>query len=400
MNQNARNTLIKSRVNMLLKHPFWGPLAARLQLEEADDWLTTLATDGRKFYYNSEFVSKMSDGENVFGFGHEIGHIIFEHLGRKGDRDPGLWNMAGDYIINNMLIREQVGTPITTVPILADRKYEGKTADEVYDDLFSNATKVEATLDEHLDMDGKGNGSAPSRVKEGKGQPQFKPMTEEEKKQLRNEWRDAVLNAAKSAGNQTPAEVKRLIKQLTEPVMDIKDLLRIQFSGSLKHDFSWMRPNRKGWHMSAVLPGHPPGEELDIVVALDASGSIDDVMVTDFLSMVQGALDEFASYRVRVITFDTRVYNEDTFTSDDGRSLGEYEVYGGGGTEFMCVWNWMEENDIQPHQLVMFTDGYPWGSWGDPNYCDTLFVVHGSNEIQAPFGITANYVPPAQKRAA
>ena len=25
----------------------------------------------------------------------------------------------------------------------------------------------------------------------------------------------------------------------------------------------------------------------------------------------------------------------------------------------------------------MFTDGYPWDSWGDENYCDTLFIVHG-----------------------
>jgi hypothetical protein len=54
----------------------------------------------------------------------------------------------------------------------------------------------------------------------------------------------------------------------------------------------------------------------------------------------------------------------------------------------------MKQNDVQPHQLVVFTDGYPFGSWGDPDYCDTLFVVHGSNTITAPFGITANYVPP------
>jgi hypothetical protein len=53
----------------------------------------------------------------------------------------------------------------------------------------------------------------------------------------------------------------------------------------------------------------------------------------------------------------------------------------------------MKDNEVHPHQLVMFTDGYPGGSWGDPDYCDTLFVVHGSRDITAPFGITANYVP-------
>jgi predicted metal-dependent peptidase len=398
---NARDKLVKSRVAMLLKYPFWGPLAARLKLEEVE-WCKTIATDGRKFYYNADFVSKLSDGEMIFGFGHELGHIIFDHMTRRGDKDPQVWNMAGDYVINNMLIRESVGTAITTVPILTDRKYEGKTADEVYDDLMANAVKIQMPFDEHLDMEGDGEGDSQDgdgNPTDGKGKPKFKKLSEEERKALRDEWREAVIQAAKNAGaGNVPGAIQRLVKDITAPVMDIKDLLRIQFSGSVKSDYTWMRPNRKAWHTGAVLPGQLPGEELDIVVALDASGSIDEGMLIDFLGMVQGALDQFTSYKVRVITFDTDVYNEDSFTGDDGRNMGEYQVTGGGGTSFECVWQWMKDNEIQPHQLVMFTDGYPFGSWGDPDYCDTLFVVHGSKDITAPFGITANYVPPARTR--
>jgi len=394
----AKDRLIKSRVAMLLKYPFWGPLAARLKLEEVE-WCKTIATDGRKFYYNKDFVQKLSDGELIFGFAHELGHIIFEHMTRRGSRSPQVWNMAGDFVINNMLIRESVGTRITAVEILADRKYEGKTADEVYDDLMANATIIKMPFDEHLDMDGEGDGSGEGEGKDGdkdgKGRPKFKKLSEEEKKALRDEWREATIQAAKNAGaGNTPLDIERMVKDITAPVMDLKDLLRIQFSGSVKSDYTWMRPNRKAWHTGAIMPGQLPGEELDIVVALDASGSIDDRMLSDFLGMVQGSLDQFTSYKVRVVTFDTDVYNEDTFTGDDGRSMGEYNIQGGGGTSFECVWHWMKENDIQPHQLVFFTDGYPFGSWGDPDYCDTLFVVHGSNTITAPFGITANYVPP------
>lgn len=397
---NARDKLVKSRVAMLLKYPFWGPLAARLKLEEVE-WCKTIATDGRKFYYNAEFVSKLSDGEMIFGFGHELGHIIFDHMTRRGDREPQVWNMAGDFVINNMLIRESVGTAITTVPILADRKYEGMTADEVYDDLMKNATVIKMTLDDHLEMDGDGDegdddsdGNGNGGNKDGKGKPKFKKLSEEERKALRDEWREAVIQAAKNAGaGNIPAAIQRLVKDITAPVMDLRDLLRIQFCGSVKSDYTWMRPNRKAWHTGAVLPGQLPGEELDIVVALDASGSIDEGMLKDFLGMVQGALDQFTSYNVRVITFDTDVYNEDTFTGDDGRSMAEYDITGGGGTSFECIWQWMKDNEVQPHQLVVFTDGYPFGSWGDPDYCDTLFVVHGSKDITAPFGITANYVP-------
>lgn len=396
----AKDRLIKSRVAMLLKYPFWGPLAARLKLEEVE-WCKTIATDGRKFYYNKDFVQKLSDGELIFGFAHELGHIIFDHMIRRGGREPQIWNMAGDYVINNMLIRENIGTRITAVDILADRKYENMTADEVYDDLMANATVIKMTLDDHLDMDGEGEGEGDGNGDQdgnGKGKPKFKKLSEEEKKALRDEWREAVIEAAKQAGaGNTPGAIQRLVKDITAPVMDLRDLLRIQFSGSVKSDYTWMRPNRKGWHTGAVLPGQLPGEELDIVVALDASGSIDDGMLRDFLGMVQGSLDQFSSYKVRVVTFDTEVTNEDEFTADDGRSMGEYEIGGGGGTSFECVWQWMKDNEIQPHQLVVFTDGYPFGSWGDPDYCDTLFVVHGSNTITAPFGITANYVPPGKR---
>jgi predicted metal-dependent peptidase len=393
----ARDRLIKSRVAMLLKYPFWGPLAARLKLEEVE-WCKTIATDGRKFYYNKEFVQKLSDGELIFGFGHELGHIIFDHMTRRGSREPQVWNMAGDYVINNMLIRENVGTRITAVPIVEDRKYEGKTADEVYDDLKANATDIKMTLDDHLEMEGDGEDNetdANGNPVPGKGKPKFKKLSEEEQKALRDEWREAVIQATKNAGaGNVPLDIQRLVKDITAPVMDLRDLLRIQFSGSVKSDYTWMRPNRKAWHTGAIMPGQLPGEELDIVVALDASGSIDERMLSDFLGMVQGSLDQFTSYKVRIVTFDTDIYNEDTFTGDDGRSMGEYDIQGGGGTDFTCIWQWMKKNDVQPHQLVVFTDGYPFGSWGDPDYCDTLFVVHGSNDITAPFGITANYVPP------
>lgn len=391
---SAKDKLIKCRVSMLLKYPFWGPLAARLRLQEVN-WCQTIATDGRNFYYNPDFIAKLDDQELIFGFAHELGHIIFDHMTRRGDRRPEVWNMAGDYVINNMLVRESIGRAITAVPILVDSKYTGKTADEVYDELMANAVEIKMTLDDHLDLDGEdGDGEDGKDGQGNDGRPKMKPLTEEEKKALRDEWREAVIQAAKNAGaGNTPGDIKRLVKDITEPVMDLRDLLRIQFSGSLKNDYTWMKPNRKAWHTGAVLPGQLPGEELDIVVAIDASGSISDHMISDFLGMIQGSLDQFTSYRVRILSFDTSVYGIDEFTSDDGRDLDEYQISGGGGTSFECVWQWMRDNEIQPHQLVMFTDGYPFGSWGDPDYCDTLFVIHGSRDITAPFGITANYVP-------
>jgi len=40
--------LVTARVGLLLRHPFFGNLATRLELIDASDWCSTLATDGRK----------------------------------------------------------------------------------------------------------------------------------------------------------------------------------------------------------------------------------------------------------------------------------------------------------------------------------------------------------------
>ena len=73
--------------------------------------------------------------------------------------------------------------------------------------------------------------------------------------------------------------------------------------------------------------------------------------------------------------------------------IRDYEIMGGGGTEFDCNWDYMKENNIQPKKFIMFTDGYPWQSWGDESYCDTVFVIHSHHDknLEAPFGLTTHY---------
>jgi len=104
-------------------------------------------------------------------------------------------------------------------------------------------------------------------------------------------------------------------------------------------------------------------------------------------------MDEYKDYNLKIWCFDTEVYNEQDFSADNGSDISDYEIYGGGGTDFECNWKYMKENDIVPKKFIMFTDGYAWGSWGDEDYCDTVFIIHGNKDksIVAPFGQTAYY---------
>tara|TARA_R110000868_G_scaffold24741_3_gene97248 strand:+ start:68 stop:517 length:450 start_codon:yes stop_codon:yes gene_type:complete len=143
--------------------------------------------------------------------------------------------------------------------------------------------------------------------------------------------------------------------------------------------------------MDAILPGTELEKEIDICVAIDSSGSMSDSMLKDILSEIKGIMDSYGSFKLHLWSFDTAVHNPEIFTQDNIDDLLDYQVLGGGGTEFDVNWDFMKEEGIEPKKFVMFTDGYPWGSWGDANYCDTLFIIHGTTSVEAPYGITTYY---------
>jgi len=89
---------------------------ASVPLEPLDEGVA--ATDGVKFYIGPEFAS-YSANERAFIIAHELSHIILRHPWRIGDKDPMLWNIAGDYVINDALHLNELreislpGKPVT-----------------------------------------------------------------------------------------------------------------------------------------------------------------------------------------------------------------------------------------------------------------------------------------------
>ncbi len=393
--KTAAEKLVAARVKMLFKQPFFGNIACRLQLVDATDegWCPTAAVDGRNFYFNRDFVEKLDIDETVFLVGHEVGHCIYEHFLRQGNRDPKIWNMAGDYKINAMLVREKIGRLIDKVKPLYDKKYgtDEWYTENVYDDLIEQGRAPEQTIDVHLEIGDGNNSGSTGKGEDGKGK---KPViSAEDARAISDELKNAVMQAAQSVGaGNIPGEIKRMIGELTEPKMDWRQMIRVSLESNLVSDFTFMRPNRKSQFANVILPGMKRDQQIDICIAIDVSGSISQVDATDFLSEVQGIMDQFESYKIRVWCFDTRVSGYDEFTHDDGRGILEFAMTGGGGTHFPPNWDFMKEQDIEPDQFIMFTDGECWGEWGDPDYCDTLFLIKNKySKPVAPFGQTVYY---------
>ena len=390
--------LTTARVGLLLKAPFFGNMATRMQLKDSSDWCPTAATNGRDFYYNKDFVSKLSVKKLEFLFGHEILHCVLDHFGRAGSRDRQLCNIAQDFAVNQILVDERVGEKITEVQICLDSKYRGMAWEEIYDDLYEKAEKISLPelmkqlgdlLDEHINEDGQGDGKGDKSDKEGKGPG---GMSKEEAQKIRDEIKEAMIQSAAAAGaGKVPAGIQRLIKDLTEPKMNWRQIVRQEIQSIVRNDYSFVRPSRKGWQTGAILPGMIPDTTIDVAIAIDMSGSIGDEDATTFLSEVKGIMDQYEDFKITLFCFDTEIYNPQVITQDNAMDLLDYEPQGGGGTDFEACFNFMKEQGIEPKKFIMFTDGWPCGSWGDESYCDTLFIVKGNTSAEAPFGQTVIY---------
>jgi predicted metal-dependent peptidase len=437
--------IVKANIHLLLNEPFFGQLVSRLDLELCDDksgsWCKTAATDGNKLYFNRDFVKSMSPKELLFVLGHEVLHCLYDHLGRRQGRDPKLWNYANDYIVNYTLKQHKLGE-MPAHGLYDERFNDDMSSEEVYAILKKNSQELEmqlklgkSLLDQHLeaaadgddqdddgdpqgqggsgddedgdgDQPGKGKGGSGDEDGDGDGDTQTvrvtvtgkdgpPKLTKKELDQVRNKIKAAAIQAMQSAGaGSVPEAIRRKLQDLIEPKMDWRALLDSHIRSALKDDFTFKRLSRRDLGGGFLLPAQDVLEVVEVDVALDVSGSMSDEMVRDIMSEVKGIMETFPDFKLRVWQFDTRVTGFKEFTPHNLDDIYEYERMASGGTMFEANWEFMKQNDIEPHRFVMFTDGCPCGTWGDPNYCDTLFVIHGSTKIVAPFGQTAYYEAP------
>lgn len=378
--------IITARVGLLLKHSFFGNMATRLQTREVEgNWCKTAATDGRVFYYDPEFINKCDNKMVEFVFAHEVLHCALLHLARMGDNhNKKLANIAMDYAVNQILVDERIGTPPASIKIFQDEKYRNMSWEQIYEllqkDPNFNQGKGEL-MDVHMD----------GSVGDDEGEGSNKPVIDEQTAAvIQSEIREAMINAA-AAADKLPGAIKRMVDELIAPKISWKDLIQQNIQALVRSDYSFMRPNRRSAHSQFVLPGLIPQEQIQVAVAVDMSGSIDKRTATAFLSEVKGMMDQYAEYKIDMWCFDTRIHNPVTITNDDPDAIYEYDVKGGGGTDYDVNFTHMKDNNIEPKLFIMFTDMYPCGSWGDPDYCPTIFVSKGNEKTVAPYGQTIVY---------
>lgn len=429
--------IIKAR--LVVRYPFFGILASGMDIKESKK-IPTMGTDGKTLYYNPAYIigveksiddsdgsrykeymknikpdlteeqldtlcKGLTDRNMVAQVTHQILHCIFRHFLRRSGRDLDLWDRSCDYAINSIIQQEHIGT-------LPDNSL-------LRDDFTSmGAEEIFARLKEEQENGGGGGGGtydyhmSPERVQKDGGANSDGEATsvqtfEEMLEGNLDRFQENVRGAAQRTAGKLPAGVQRLIDELDDYKIDWRQHLNCTLRALIRQDMSFRNPSRRSWvyertfkkYMNAkkiILPGLLPEETIDIAIAIDLSGSISQVMCKDFLTEIVGITKCYKSFKILLMTFDTQVYNPQVFEGTDPYELLEYEFHGGGGTLFECVWDHMKEEEYVPKQLIVFTDGYPCNTWGDPTYCETLFLVHtegyhSDNKPVSTFGTTLYY---------
>lgn len=337
--------------------------------------------------------------------------------------------------------------------ILYDPRFKGMVSEEVYDILFKeeqeNGQQQQGGFDSHMDageggdgdqeaddcetcggtgIDPNDDGSGDEQEGNGGGEGEEEgdghghgggkpcpdcggtgkdmsgksgriPISQEDLDRLPDDMKKAVMDAAKVAeasdtAGRIPAGVKRLIDEWTDSKMDWREYLNNVIQSLFKSDYTWMRQSRKSMSAGYYLPGMDNDDMVSVDIAIDTSGSMSDQMLKDILGEVRGIMEQFMDFKMRVWCFDTTTYKVHEYTYDTVDEIDEFELEGFGGTDFECNWEMMKREDIMPDQLIFCTDGYPCGGWGDEDYCETVFLIHGEGKkasIVAPFGDTVYY---------
>lgn len=352
-----KKKLTRARIDMLAKQPFYGTLALRMQMVEmppeiragmqAKGMRPTAAVDGKKIYYAPEWMDKLSHEDVKTVLAHEVSHCVFEHIGRRGLRDPNKWNAAGDYAIN--IILKNAGFDFQGEGgWLCDPQYADMTADQIYKMLPD------------MPGGGGGGGSNPGGNGNGQGQAMCDILDGETKADpaLQDEWKIATAQAAAVAhrAGKLPADLQRFIDDLLNPKTDWRTQLRRFITELSKNDYSWQRPNKMmlGEH-GIYLPTLYSENMGTIVVAIDTSGSITQEMLTLFASEINAIRNDVHPEKTVVIYCDAHVNHVDEFTAED---ILELKMHGGGGTDFRPPFDYIEENNLAPACLLYMTDGY------------------------------------------
>jgi len=384
-NENAKKKIASARVALVLNEPFFGSLSLRMAMIE-DGSIKTLCTNGKAIRYNSNFVESLPHDILVSAICHEVLHVALGHAWRRDARNAKLWNVAGDYEVNQVLLDSGMKLGEDW---LIDPLFKGLTAEPIYTRL--DKPKDEGDDDDQgedsQDSQGEDNDAQGEGEPEGSDEPQGPGDVEDcpdgEEKELEAEWKVATIQAANAAKAQgkLPGSLKGLVDALRETKTDWRAYTLRFAQERAASDYTMRVPNRRFVQSGLYLPALQDVCMGEIIIAVDTSGSCSDA-IPAFGAHLQVILDTVRPRVLHVVYADDGVQHVDTYAPGDTVKVRRD---GGGGTSFVPPFQWIAAQGIEPACMIYLTDLY--GTFPAPADFPVLWASVTKN-LHAPFGET------------
>ncbi|MFX1250842.1 MAG: VWA-like domain-containing protein [Promethearchaeota archaeon] len=365
-----RDEFTRARVQLLLDHPFYGFIATHIKLEENKE-IKRVTTDGQTLFYNPSYIRELDFEELKTVLAQVILHIALNHIERRGDRDPQRWDVATDFAVNPILLQSGFKLPEGS---LIEENFEGLEAEAIYDLLTDDLLSRGRPLSEIS----KDTGAIPTTLSDliDEEDSITQPLRDYDLKRVIIQ----ALQIAKKQGN-VPLGLERRLGSILNPDLPWEQLLTQYIYSSFKDDWRWI-PNRRFIPMGITLPS-TYSESHRLVVAIDTSGSISDIQLNWFLAEIKGILAMLRQYEILILGCDAAIQDIYRFETGDTLEGIKFTLRGKGGTNFRPVFDYVEEEQINPDCLVYFTDAYGTFPEIEPPF-PVIWVV--SSKKRVPWG--------------
>ena len=392
--KDAEEALSKAKVKLMIKPDC--AFFATLILQTPVYWVTkdeipTAATDGKNLFFNPEFFLGLAPEERIFLVLHEVMHNVYNHGTRLGFRDHVTWNEAGDYVINDELIRRGFKMPKGG---LHNTDYRDMSADEIYDELISKKDKGEDNpptpwpdlqlppMGDEGDGDS-GNGNQPGTG--GIPKPSASEVEEHNKNLLTQAVQASQLGGDK-AGT-VPGSLERVLDKLLKPKLPWTKILSKFLFSLNKNDYSWRKPNRRFISQGIILPSLYSEGVGRIDFAIDTSGSVSEDDFNRFLSEIGYVFKQYKPEEVGVMQFDHILQSNDKVCNV--QDFMKLKFKGGGGTQIEPVLAEFAKNKAKA--LIILTDGYLYhGAELDPKK-PVVWCIYNNPRFKPEFGTVIHF---------
>jgi predicted metal-dependent peptidase len=346
-----------------------------------------VTTDGKRIYIDPGSFEQWGQEDRCYMVLHALLHAALLHPSRRGLRQPELWNLAADIVVDNAIAEAQSFSP--SVETFVDERFFDCSAEQIYARLQNEESDCVKGRRSTAGRPTRSDLLEPHEPETGEDGPRCQePGARKQETQIRQHWEHAIRRARTAtrlrAGNYdeglVPDSLDREIHVLTTPQLDWRSILwrfvtrtPCDFQG-FDRRFLW-----QGLYLDAL-----DGESVRLHVAIDTSGSIGDEQLQRFVAEIDAMLRSYPHIECWVSSIDTELHGPLKVSGD----ISAIPLEGGGGTDFRPFFEMLAEDRDPAQTLCVFlTDGF--GVFPDkaPSV-PVLWVVteSGLDEHRFPFG--------------